>query len=63
MFVMNKNKTIKPIWKTFQIIAKDFMMKTSTHPNDNGAKVPNRFDAHTGGGFSDHLPLSMMFDI
>lgn len=53
-----QNPKLKPNFSKFQIINLPFMMKTDSR---TGESVPVRFDATTGDGFSDHLPLGMEF--
>ncbi|MDC1174586.1 endonuclease/exonuclease/phosphatase family protein [Bacteriovoracaceae bacterium] len=55
-----------PMWNTFKIVKKDFMLKDLTYTDNNGdivtyEGVPNRFDPKTGEGYSDHLPVLMKF--
>ncbi|MCP4911756.1 MAG: endonuclease/exonuclease/phosphatase family protein [Oligoflexia bacterium] len=55
-----------PLWNTFKIIKKEYMLEDVTFTDNNGdivtyEGVPNRFDPKTGEGYSDHLPVLMKF--
>lgn len=51
---IHKNSTLEPDYSTFVIFTHSFLLK-------NGA--PIRFNHTTGEGFSDHLPVGLLFDI
>ncbi|MES2769295.1 MAG: endonuclease/exonuclease/phosphatase family protein [Bdellovibrionota bacterium] len=51
-----KNAKIQPDWSSFKIVAHQWML-------DDAKKVPKRFDAKTGEGFSDHLPVTVQVSL
>lgn len=53
---IHKSSKMRPIFQSFQIINRPFMMKPDQR---SGQMMPNRFDTETGNGFSDHLPLGI----
>lgn len=53
---IHKSSALKPQFDKFQIMNRPFMMKRDQR---TGQMIPNRFDAETGEGFSDHLPLGI----
>lgn len=55
-----KSSSIKADFKTFQIMNRPFMLKRDQR---SGQMIPNRFNFETAEGFSDHLPLSINFNI
>ncbi len=55
-----KKSSIKPDFKTFQIMNRPFMLKRDQR---SGQMIPNRFNFETAEGFSDHLPLALNFNI
>lgn len=55
IFIHKKSK-LRPAYETFQIMVRSFMMKTDPR---TGESVPVRFDASSGNGYSDHLPVSV----
>ena len=56
-------------WKDFNIVKEPFMLTNSERFDFKSAEakhrepIPARFDSRTGKGFSDHLPLTMVFKI
>lgn len=60
---------LKPLWNSFKIIKKSFMLHDVTYRDpDTGDQithydVPKRFDAESGQGYSDHLPVVLRFEI
>lgn len=57
--LVHRNSTIKADYKTYQILTPDFMMMRDPK---TGAMVPFRSDAATGEGYSDHLPVGLIFN-
>lgn len=51
------DKKFRPIWKSYKLIMEPWMTT-----EENGQKVPKRFDPVTGEGVSDHLPVIMKFE-
>jgi endonuclease/exonuclease/phosphatase family metal-dependent hydrolase len=45
---------VSPDYNTFQIMNRDFLLY---------GKKPNRFNTTTGDGYSDHLPIGMIFNL
>lgn len=58
-----------PDWESYETIKKDFMLKDVTFEDDQTGDivtyygVPNRFNAKTGEGYSDHLPVILRFNV
>ena len=65
LFVHKALKGVQPLWKSYKIVAEDFMMTSAQdHKGKVGTeRIPNRFNASQGTGFSDHLPIMMAFEI
>ncbi len=54
--LIHKNSALRPLFNSFQIITRPFMMRKDPR---TGQMIPNRFNTETGEGFSDHLPLGI----
>jgi len=57
---------VGPVWNTFAVHKADFMMREITYVDRRTGKttkykVPWRFDANKGQGYSDHLPITLQF--
>ncbi len=59
IFIHNKSAA-KPDYKSFQIIARPFMLRRD---HQSGEMTPIRYNFETGEGFSDHLPMGIVIDI
>lgn len=55
---VHKNSKVMPNWKTFNILSQPWMMEKG-----QTGEYPKRFDAKTGEGFSDHLPIVIEADL
>lgn len=51
-----KSSALKPNYKTFKIFNHSFLLRRDSR---TGQMIPNRFNAETGEGFSDHLSLGL----
>ncbi len=61
-------KCFKVLWNNYSVIKKPFMLHNESYQDDSGRdifyeNVPWRFDAETGEGYSDHLPVISTFYI
>ncbi len=60
---------LRPLWDSFQIIRKSFMLEDVTFRDPETGEevtykdVPQRFDAETGEGYSDHLPVVLNIEV
>ncbi|MBK23074.1 MAG: hypothetical protein CME70_03620 [Halobacteriovorax sp.] len=60
---------LRPIWSSFQIVKKSFMLHDVTFRDpETGDEVtyydvPKRFDAESGEGYSDHLPVVLRIEV
>ena len=60
---------LRPMWSSFQIIKKRFMLHDVTFRDpETGDEVtyydvPKRFDAESGDGYSDHLPVVLRIEV
>lgn len=52
---IHKKSTLLPDYESFRIMTPAFMMKTDR----SGVQIPVRFNAETGDGYSDHLPIAL----
>lgn len=65
----SRYKCLKPLWNSFKIIKKRFMVHDVTYRDpETGDQVthydvPKRFDAESGQGFSDHLPVVLQIEV
>lgn len=59
----------RPLWRSFQIVKKSFMLHDVTFRDPETGEevtyydVPKRFDAETGDGYSDHLPVVLRIEV
>lgn len=67
---MKGSKNTKALYEDFHIVKHDFMLGTKvwTHWDRGGQRVtykgvPLRFDVKTQSGYSDHLPITMKFNL
>ena len=61
-------RCFKVLWSNYSVIKKPFMLHNESYQDDGGRdifyeNVPWRFDAETGEGYSDHLPVISTFYI
>ena len=60
---------VRPLWKTWNIFVKDFMLSNETYTNpetgesETSYNVPMSYNAKDGTGFSDHLPVLIHIEI
>ena len=68
IFFWNSSPFFRPLWRTFEVLIESWMLRDLTWVGKGGQVhvykgVPRRFSPEEGRGYSDHLPITMQFQL